>query len=536
MMIIRPITVTDSGAFTRASSATYYNLSGLLTTATTNEPRYNFDPSDLTIPPILLMEDAATNYLAKSTEIDAWTLTNATVSANSQNSPTGANTADRLLADATLTSQHHAEKVAAAVSAGAQVAASVFLHSGGITHARFEVHDTTTGAGFGVIVDLLAGEITFSGTFGTGAVGVSATIQNLPGNWHRCVLVCSVPGATTYAIRVYGGDGDTSFSGDGVAGVDVYGGQVELGAVSSFIPTTTTSATRAVDVNTKLMLSNVAETEPVYSTATTYAKDVVVRGNTAETAHTTFQSLQATNLNKPLSDEAWWLNIGATNPWRMFDQSVNSQTNNTEFIAVNIRTADRVDSVVLLNVSAATVRVTMVDDIDGTVYDKSFSLVSTAGVDDWYDYFFEPIVRATDIAITDLPAYAGATVTVTMSDPGFGVTCGACIIGLKSDLGLTQYGAQVGIQDYSIKQRDAYGNFTILERAFSNRGSFQVYVPAGQVDQIKTMMASFRATPIVYIGSELYTSTMIYGFYKDFNLEIAYQKYSLFTLEIEGLT
>ena len=114
--------------------------------------------------------------------------------------------------------------------------------------------------------------------------------------------------------------------------------------------------------------------------------------------------------------------------------------------------------------------------------------------------------------------------------------CGACIIGLATNLGLTQYGAQVGIQDYSVKQRDDFGNYTVLERAFSKRGTFQVYVPAGMVDQTQTLLSSYRATPIVYIGSELYTSTMIYGFYKEFTQEIQYKNYTLCTLDIEGLT
>ena len=117
MLIIRPNTITDAGAFTRASVATYFNSAGRLATAVANEPRYNFNPSDLSQPPVLLMEDAATNFLAKSTEIDAWTLSEATVSTNAVDSPTGEATAERLLASATDTPLHYAHKAAAAVTA-----------------------------------------------------------------------------------------------------------------------------------------------------------------------------------------------------------------------------------------------------------------------------------------------------------------------------------------------------------------------------------------------------------------------------------
>lgn len=535
MLIIRPSEVTDAGAFTRTTTATYYNSSGLLATAQINEPRFNFVPGDLTIPPVLLMEDAATNLMAKSDTFADWTLVETTVAANSVTHPDGTITADRLLASVTNTADHHIEKTAAAVPAGATVAATVFLHSGGVIYGRFQCIDSVSDEGFDMTVNLLTGQIEAATSFGINSTLIAATIQKLPGNWYRCGLVGFVDAATLYKSRIYVGDGLNSFIGDGVAGVDVAGAQTEIDTISSYIPTTTVSVTRGVDVNTSNMLTNVPETTPVHSLAVTYAKDAVVRG-TGVTAHIQFVSVQNTNLNKPLTDPLWWLKTGSTNPWRMFDQSVNSQTNMTGFIAANIRAVGRVDSVVLLNVSAAFVRVTMVDAIDGTVYDKTFNLISTAGIDDWYDYFFEPIVRANDIAILDLPAYANAVITVTLSDPNNSVTCGACIIGLATNLGLTQYGAQVGIQDYSIKQRDDFGNFTILERAFSKRGTFQVYVPAGMVDQTQTLLSTFRATPIIYIGSELYTSTMIYGFYKEFAQEIQYKSYSLCTLEIEGLT
>lgn len=535
MLIIRPSVVTDSGAFTRASTATYFNASGLLATAQVNEPRYNFVPGDLTVPPILLMEDEATNLMAKSDAFGDWTLVDVTVASNSVTHPDGTVSADRILANSTNTAAHYVEKTAAAVPAGAMVAATVFLHSGGVINAVFQCIDTVSGDGFDITVNLLTGEIAEQSSFGPSATLISASIQKLPGNWYRCGLIGVVTAATLYKTRVYVGDGVNAFIGDGVSGVDAAGAQTEVNEITSYIPTTTTAATRSVDVNTSNMLSNVPETDPVHSLAVTYAKDATVRGVGAN-AHVQFISLQNGNLNKPLSEALWWLKTGATNPWRMFDQSVNSQTNMTGFIAANVRSAGRVDSVVLLNVSAAQVRVTMVDPVDGTVYDKTYNLISNAGIDDWYDYFFEPIVRATDIAILDLPAYANAMVTVTLSDPNNSVTCGACIIGLATNLGLTQYGARIGIQDYSIKQRDEFGNYTILERAFSKRGTFQVYVPAGMVDQTQTLLSGYRATPIVYIGSELYTSTIIYGFYKEFDQEIQYKDYTLCTLEIEGLT
>jgi hypothetical protein len=39
----------------------------------------------------------------------------------------------------------------------------------------------------------------------------------------------------------------------------------------------------------------------------------------------------------------------------------------------------------------------------------------------------------------------------------------------------------------------------------------------------------------VWVGSEEYASMIVYGFYKDFSIEISYPTVSICSLEIEGL-
>lgn len=286
-----------------------------------------------------------------------------------------------------------------------------------------------------------------------------------------------------------------------------------------------------------LVSSSIPETDyAAYSAATTYAlgaRVIVVSTN----SHHIYESLQAGNINHtPASSPTWWLDLGNTNRWRMFDGSVTSQSTKADSIDVSITPTGRVNSLALLNISAATVQVKMTDAIDGLVYDRTFSLVSSAGIVDWYSYFFEPIVRLEDFLILDMPTYYSPTIQIILSGTGETVGIGAALVGQSLNLGGTQYGANVGIQDYSVKTRDAYGNYTILERAYNKLGDFSVLVESRRVDQLEKLLAQYRATPVVYIGSELYASTMIYGFYKSFQTSIKYARESLCTLEIEGLT
>jgi hypothetical protein len=297
---------------------------------------------------------------------------------------------------------------------------------------------------------------------------------------------------------------------------------------------------RPITINdAALTSSNVPENDyAAYNAGTTYAlgdRALYIVAN----KHWIIESLQAGNIGHTptgVSTDTWWLLVGYDNRWKMFDGSVTSQTAMASVIDTVFATLGRIDSVALLNISAATARVKMTDAIDGIVFDQTFSLISTMGIGDWYAYFYEPIVRLQDFSTSDMPAYNAPTIEVILSDSGNTVLCGACILGLNRELGGTQYGLKLGIQDYSIKQRDDFGNYTILERAFNKYAQAQIIVDAALVDQLEIILAGYRATPIVYIGADDYGSSIIYGFYKDFSVLIAYPTHSICSIELEGLT
>ena len=169
-------------------------------------------------------------------------------------------------------------------------------------------------------------------------------------------------------------------------------------------------------IDAVLASSNVLESDyPAYSPVTPYALgDRVIVVSTD--VHRIYESLQAENTGHvPATEDTWWLEVGATNRWKMFDGSVTSQTSNADSIATVFLVTGRADSVALLNCSAASARITMTDLVDGVVYDKTYSMISGSGIADWFNYFFEPIERIADLAITDLPPYANSSISVTLS-------------------------------------------------------------------------------------------------------------------------
>jgi hypothetical protein len=272
-----------------------------------------------------------------------------------------------------------------------------------------------------------------------------------------------------------------------------------------------------------------------WDSGTTYALgDTVVVTDT--NYHHAFESLADSNTNKPPRDNPdYWVDLGASNRWAMFDQYNTSQSSAPGEIEVEIETTGRIDIIALLNISAATVQIVSNDAIDGEIFNQTFSMVSTAGITDWYAYFFEEIIRKGDLVV-DLPPYVGQTVTVTFTDTDAIVKVGTLILGQVKNIGGTVYGATVGITDYSRKDTDDFGNYTIVERAFSKRGEFKVWTDTNLFDEIQRVLALYRATPIVYLGTDEFASTQVYGFYKSFDLEFTGPNKSYCTLEIEGLT
>lgn len=233
-----------------------------------------------------------------------------------------------------------------------------------------------------------------------------------------------------------------------------------------------------------------------------------------------------------------WLDIGPTNRWAPFDDKVGTQTVLASPLTIVLQPGQQCNALALLQIFGTSLTVSMTSvSGGGTVYNKTLSLLSKDLVTDWFQYFYSPINRVGDIVLTDLPMFYDGILTITITDPSLPVKLGVCVIGLSSDIGEAQYGVKAGIIDYSKRDTDAFGNTYINKRKFSKRMSLTLWLPASQVDPVFNLLTDYRATPVVWIGADnRYQALIQYGFYKDFEVDIAYPTFSLCTLTIEGLT
>lgn len=283
-----------------------------------------------------------------------------------------------------------------------------------------------------------------------------------------------------------------------------------------------------------LTSSNVPETDyAAWSAATAYAVGDKVTYN-----HRNYEALSAhtgANPETDTSDPPKWLDLGANNRWRMFDDRVGSLTEQTGSIAVELQPGAVINSVALFNLLGRSATVTLTDPVDGIVYQRTVSLVD-AGVTNWYEWFFAPIGRQTDFVLLDLPAYGTATLSVVIDNAAGTAACGHLVMGRQAEIGVALYGSGVGITDYSRKEADAFGNAIVVERSFSKRAEFDVMVDTPQIGRVQRLLAGIRAQPVVWIGAEGYESTVLFGYYRDFSISISGPSVSDATITVEGLT
>lgn len=248
-------------------------------------------------------------------------------------------------------------------------------------------------------------------------------------------------------------------------------------------------------------------------------------------------ALAASTNVAPGTDATKWLEIGASNRYAMFDGVINNVTSATTTLDVTVDPGLVVNSLSLFQVSANTVQVQVIDPVEGIVYDRAENMQDTTFVVDWYSYFFEPIANKTDITFTDLPAYGSANIRmVANATVGEQAIIGEAVIGRQRKLGVTNFNTSVSIQDYSRKERDQFGNVLVVERQFAKLADYDVTVETGVVNLVQKSLADIRTTPTVFIGDPNRPETIVYGFYRNFNIVLSTPSISECTIEVEGLT
>jgi hypothetical protein len=216
--LVDAVTGASLVTFTRASSGTFVGSDGTLQTATTNEPRFDHNPT--TGESLgLLVEEARTNYLLQSQDFaTTWGGANITIASDSTTAPDGTTTADTLTH---VTAASERSQTSQSFTAGSAVTVSIFAKKNTSDFFRFELGNVVS-----CWFNLNTG-VTGSNQAGSGNVLFSAkSIQPFPNGWYRCVLTCTTSTITTVSVKLFATNTDGNSSSIN-SSVYLWGAQLE---------------------------------------------------------------------------------------------------------------------------------------------------------------------------------------------------------------------------------------------------------------------------------------------------------------------
>jgi hypothetical protein len=283
-----------------------------------------------------------------------------------------------------------------------------------------------------------------------------------------------------------------------------------------------------------LIATDVAESAfPVWSAGTTYALGARVH---LVSTHKVYESTIAGNIGNNPASTLQWVEVGPTNRWALFDRSNSTQTVKSTSFFYELAPVNAFNAVALLGLTGAqTLRVRVDHPTLGSLYDRTLDLTSLPAQAGWWEWFYGERRGPTLAVLADVPGIIGSELRIDVTGTT-ALAAGVLVFGQAKEIGLlVQQGARVGIQDYSRKEVNEFGDTVLVQRAFARRASFDLPIKAELVDEAIDYLASIRATPCLFIAPR-YESAVIYGFYKEFDVNIAYSAVSECSLQVEGLT
>ena len=257
----KPQTTDGQLAFTRASTATRVNASGLVASVASGVPRLDYLNSSC---PKLLLEPQRSNLALNSESFDnaTWIKQNGSVTANTTVSPDGYTNADTFTSDST-TGEHNAYSTTPITISSSAFTTSCYVKP--LTGRYFCLSNYQAGQNYSAYAtfDLQTGTTVATGApFGT---YISNSIQSVGNGWYRVSVTGSgvtsnFVGLNAMTAANFNPSVNTAGQGQSYA---IYGVQLEQGAyATSYIPTTTAAVTRVADAAFKTGISSlIGQTE-----------------------------------------------------------------------------------------------------------------------------------------------------------------------------------------------------------------------------------------------------------------------------------
>lgn len=304
-----------------------------------------------------------------------------------------------------------------------------------------------------------------------------------------------------------------------------------------------------------------------------------------------YKSVAASNLGNEVSNLSYWSSFRVDNRYRFLDKYINTQTFTKDTLSIELTCDETVDYLSLLNSEMESVVIeiraqgTAEDNWLETDYspDTSYSINQTVSVEnkiyeslsnnnqgndprvspnfwkdknrdkiykvelstffvdvyDWWSFYFEEPSYKNDIG-TYLPNFYKSKIKITLNSPNGLCRLGILVMGKSIFLGSTPYeGFEFDGIDYSKTEINEFGEEFTSEGAYAKNMSAILDLKTSNIDFISKTLIDLRATNCLYIGDDNKDAPMeasvVFGKYKNHNIEVSSPIYSKLRVNIKGV-
>lgn len=253
----------------------------------------------------------------------------------------------------------------------------------------------------------------------------------------------------------------------------------------------------------------VEDLSPLWNVGNTYAAGQRVY---MSNAHRVYESLKDGNTGKIPTEPSnqynaagvgtWWMDVGPTNKYAMFDGLVSTPTVANGPMVITL-TPGQFNGFALLGVDADSYEVKILDAPGGTIfYSEPVTSLEGSQPADYYEYFFDRFKPLTQIVRTNVDPYGTAQMILTLYKGGGPVKLGMLAVGDMRPSGIPQRDATVEPQDFSVVKQDAFGNTTVKKRTNATGMSITTKMDREDAGAVLESVKDVLGVPVVVVGSE----------------------------------
>jgi hypothetical protein len=281
-------------------------------------------------------------------------------------------------------------------------------------------------------------------------------------------------------------------------------------------------------------------TETVYNAGTAYGLGATA---SSSSTHRVYESLQAANTGNPFpvlpaTSTAWWIDVGPTNKFAMFDLMRNTQTASTSALTVVVAPGQRINTLGILGMVADSITITATSG-GATVYSYTESLI-VREVLDHYMYAYEPFATQPSTVVFNVPPYSNLIYTITLTRSVGNIKCGSVVQGTYAYIGDTQYEAESDALNFSTIDRTLYGDAILVPRRSVPKTNQQLMLDKSKVNRVYALRTALNAVPALWTALDdasdgYFELLLILGVYKRFTINAKLPTNALVTLELEEI-